>query len=80
MRRIRPGSQYGHHDASVYKPNEAQDQRPPEREMMFACFQLLGRVRANNVVPLSAPVKASKISAIEPWITTPVQGFLIVVP
>ena len=43
MRRIRPGSQYGHRYASVYKPNEAQDQRPREREMTFACFQLLGR-------------------------------------
>ena len=47
MRRIRPGSQHRHRYASVYRPNEAQDQRPREREMTFACFQLLGRIRAN---------------------------------
>jgi hypothetical protein len=27
--------------------NETQDQRPREREMMFACFQLLGRIRSS---------------------------------
>ena len=62
MRRIRPGSQYRHRNASVYRPNEAQDQRPREREMMFACFQLLGRIRA-NLMMLHLPLcEGSKIS------------------
>ena len=48
--------------------------------MIFACFQLLGRIRANLMMLHLPPCKGIEDFAIEPWMTTPVQGFLIVVP